>query len=119
MQTAGYSLITLFFGGVLILSIGSSTKWLPSLCTWDFLIFFGKYSYGLYVFHNLVEPLFQTELFPRPELAALTGSRLLGGFMYMAVASGASVLIAYVSWHAYEKHFLKLKGRFSSVAKHG
>jgi peptidoglycan/LPS O-acetylase OafA/YrhL len=76
------------------------------------LVFLGKYSYGLYVYHNFVS----------------SGSRSLGALAWLeerlphhsiavlvhgALGVALSIAIAMFSFHAYEKHFLKLKDRFS------
>ena len=53
----------------------------------------GKYSYGIYVFH-----------FPLVIWAGSTNSLLL-----LLATIPASLLLAYVSYHAFEKHFLALK----------
>jgi peptidoglycan/LPS O-acetylase OafA/YrhL len=80
-----------------------------------FLRFFGKYSYGIYVFHytlhlNLTGPF-------REFIGRHTHSHAL------AVAGGAvavtalSILVALLSYHFYEKHFLKLKRFFPYAPK--
>jgi peptidoglycan/LPS O-acetylase OafA/YrhL len=113
VQTAGYSILACFFGAILILAVQSSScTWIGSVCNHASWRFFGKYSYGLYIFHTLLEPSLQG-LFPRRTLSDLLGSRAAGGIIYMCLASSASVMIAWISWHAYEKQFLKLKKRFA------
>jgi hypothetical protein len=42
----------------------------------------------------------------------LAGSVLPWQLLYLAVSSAASLLVAYLSWHLYEKHFLRLKAFF-------
>jgi peptidoglycan/LPS O-acetylase OafA/YrhL len=74
------------------------------------LRFFGKYSYGIYVLHALFMP-FLLHYF-RAEIFAVTHSKLLAvagaGFMTMAIGIAA----AWVSYHLYEKKFLRLKRYF-------
>jgi hypothetical protein len=72
------------------------------------LRFFGKYSYGLYVFHWLLLPTFK-RFYPREQLISRVGSPLLGQLAFIALATGSSVVVAMLSWHLYEKHFLGLK----------
>lgn len=103
------TLSAFFFGAMLIFAVNASPATLLGRC-WNigFLRFFGKYSYGLYVFHNPLIPLF--DHFFSPELlAASLNSVLLGRLAYSALAIGVSVLMAMLSWHLYEKHFVKLK----------
>jgi peptidoglycan/LPS O-acetylase OafA/YrhL len=75
------------------------------------LRWFGTYSYGMYVFHVALLPFF-ARLAPVPTLSARLGSPYLGVLAHVLVATSISCLIAYVSYHGYEKHFLRLKTRF-------
>ncbi|MDB5297001.1 MAG: acyltransferase 3, partial [Phycisphaerales bacterium] len=76
------------------------------------LRFLGKYSYGIYVFHNVIHHA----MFDHVPLRSLQ-DRLGGSFwaaygLYLLVATGLSIGLALLSWHEYEKHFLKLKRFF-------
>ena len=74
------------------------------------LRFFGKYSYGIYVLHALLMGYFLHYF--RPAILAVTHSKLLAvagsGFIAMAIG----VIAAYLSYHLYEKRFLRLKRYF-------
>jgi peptidoglycan/LPS O-acetylase OafA/YrhL len=70
----------------------------------------GLYSYALYVFHFPIAILIQKKLFS--ELPRTTGSALMPELRYIVVAGGMSFAAAWLSWHLFEKHFLKLKDRF-------
>ncbi|MGP0069167.1 MAG: acyltransferase family protein [Isosphaeraceae bacterium] len=98
-----------FFGAILILAVNAPQATLAGrCCNIRFLRFFGKYSYGLYVFHYPLIPLFD-RLFPSEYLATCLSSVLLGRLVYTTLAISMSVLVAMLSWHAYEKHFVGLK----------
>ena len=71
----------------------------------------GKYSYGIYVFANLLIPLL-APLMTAAGLATALGNPLAGQLGYLAIMSAATAAAALISWHAYEKHFLKLKCYF-------
>jgi peptidoglycan/LPS O-acetylase OafA/YrhL len=111
VQTIGHTLLGLFFGSLLVLTVLASR---PSVLGRAFngttLRFFGKYSYGIYVIHGLLHPwlnsYFPLKAMPKGGLfyAAWGGRILLGA----AISTAAAVAI----WHAYEKHFLKLKRFF-------
>jgi peptidoglycan/LPS O-acetylase OafA/YrhL len=73
---------------------------------------FGKYSYALYLFHMHMNPLFAKLGFDPIAGVTLGGSVLPWQILYVALASAASLLLAYLSWHLYEKHFLRLKAFF-------
>jgi peptidoglycan/LPS O-acetylase OafA/YrhL len=77
------------------------------------MVFFGTYSYGLYVYHHFFSYYFSSR---RTEfvLAEKLGSHAAAVVVQATVGLGASVLLAYASYHLYEKRFLALKGRFAS-----
>lgn len=72
------------------------------------LHFFGKYSYGMYVFQNLLIPVV-APVISAAILAEKFGSLAAGQLAYLVVMFGLTTLAALASWHLYEKHFLKLK----------
>jgi peptidoglycan/LPS O-acetylase OafA/YrhL len=78
------------------------------------LHWFGKYSYGLYVFANLLIPLL-APVITAGGLAELLGSAYAGQLAYFAAMSSATCAAALVSWHLFEKHCLKLKKYFDST----
>jgi len=72
------------------------------------MIFLGKYSYGLYVFHHFIAYYFiihRTE-FP---LANLMGSHFAAVAVQALFGMAASVAIAVLSYEIFEKRFLSLK----------
>jgi peptidoglycan/LPS O-acetylase OafA/YrhL len=77
----------------------------------------GKYSYGAYVLHTPLEPLF-LRLTPPAHLAELarglghSGSRVVGLLGFGTVGICGTVLLAIATYHAYEKPFLNLKRYF-------
>lgn len=105
--TIGLSLLWMTFGSALILSL--TWKPLKTLMSTGVLRWFGKYSYGIYVWHPLVIiPLMHSDWG-----RSLRGDSLLGGSLMMALSLALSVGLALVSWNVLEKQFLKLKVRFA------
>ena len=108
--TIGFSCLAICFG-LVVLSVyfaseGSSSHSFLSNST---LVFFGKYSYGLYVLHVFVRAVL-VRVAPEPFL--LYGSQLIWQVMFMFVGFGTSVCMALGSWHLFEKYFLRLKRFF-------
>jgi peptidoglycan/LPS O-acetylase OafA/YrhL len=75
------------------------------------LQFFGKFSYGLYVFQL---PLIATAagVITAPGLASEFGNAAVGQVIYCAVMFTATTLMAVASWHLFEKRWLTLKQYF-------
>jgi peptidoglycan/LPS O-acetylase OafA/YrhL len=73
---------------------------------------FGKYSYALYLFHMHMNRLLAKLGFDPIDGVTIGGSVLPWQILYVVVATVVSLLIAYLSWHLYEKHFLRLKAFF-------
>ncbi|HEX5269285.1 MAG TPA: acyltransferase, partial [Gemmataceae bacterium] len=109
VQTAGYSLLAIFFGSLLVVTLASPPRSpLGRLTRLGVLRFFGKYSYGLYVFHGLILLLvhrwadrLHMTIGGRTAVTSLLTRELLG----LALSIGLALL----SWHLFEKQFLKLK----------
>jgi peptidoglycan/LPS O-acetylase OafA/YrhL len=77
------------------------TPWLRS---------FGKYSYGIYVFHVPIYRLAEHVAVDFFKLAMpLHG---INAFGYLAAVFGASYGVAWVSFHCFEQYFLNLKRYF-------
>jgi peptidoglycan/LPS O-acetylase OafA/YrhL len=107
-----YPVMALFFGGFLILAVAASPTGLMSwLVANTVLRFFGKYSYGLYVFHPIILEL-QDRWASVENWIAYSHSYLLGVMAHAIVAILMSVVVAMFSWHIYEKHFIKFKALF-------
>jgi peptidoglycan/LPS O-acetylase OafA/YrhL len=105
--TAGLTVLWAFFGSVLILAL----KWKPMelLMTLPVLRWFGKYSYGLYVWHPIIFMLvFHNDVARRIRQGNGAVPELLSGLFALAVVFAVTLL----SWHLWEKKFLKFKHRF-------
>lgn len=71
----------------------------------------GTYSYGIYVYHHALKPLwihFLWENWITPRL----GVGLPATIAYTAAASAASLALAWLSWKCFEAPILSLKSRF-------
>lgn len=102
----GHLTVSIAVSGILILSITGAGFW-QTLLNWNLLRFFGKYSYGLYVFHFLLQPWLDGAFWFVPSLPALSL------VLHIACATFITLGVSLWSWHLYEKQFLKLKKHFN------
>jgi len=82
------------------------------------MCFFGKYSYGLYVYHGVVAYSLQEQRV-LDALAARIGSSLVAMGVLALLGTALSVLVAVLSYELFEKHFLRLKTRFTADERRG
>jgi peptidoglycan/LPS O-acetylase OafA/YrhL len=99
-RLVGYPLLTAFCAAFVVTA--SASGMISSLASVSVLKQFGKYSYGMYVYHQLLIHCWE-HLFP---------VRKLGLLGFAALSMCATCAIAYLSWHLFEVHFLKLKRFF-------
>jgi peptidoglycan/LPS O-acetylase OafA/YrhL len=77
------------------------------------MVFYGKISYGLYVYHHLISYFFlthKTEFILAPKL----GSHFAAVMLQASVGMSISTIIAWLSYELFEKHFLSLKRLWSN-----
>jgi peptidoglycan/LPS O-acetylase OafA/YrhL len=100
------------FGGWLVWALAlKPDSWARSLLGSGVLVFFGKYSYGLYVVHGMLTPMF-LEWLPVESWISAFGSVPFGSIACTLARIAISVALALASWHLFEKQFLKLKRYF-------
>jgi peptidoglycan/LPS O-acetylase OafA/YrhL len=110
LQVIKFTLLAGLYAALLALTVVSSeTSPLGRFFGHPAMRFFGKYSYGIYVFHPLWIDAFRT-----PD--ALDSLSRFGDGRAVAVRFAAIVVLsvasAWLSWHFFEKHFLRLKKYF-------
>jgi peptidoglycan/LPS O-acetylase OafA/YrhL len=112
VSTIGHTIIALLFAAVLVLVLTLSRKTLL-VRVFDSrpLRFFGRYSYGIYVFHHPLLFLF-SGVVPLALVPTLLGSQLLRQAVFIVIATAATTVLALLSWHLVEKRFLMLKAHF-------
>jgi peptidoglycan/LPS O-acetylase OafA/YrhL len=110
--TIGFTLDALFYGGVLVYCASAPAgSVLQRVLTIHPLTFIGKYSYGIYVFHGLLLPWFDRWVTVQM-IRERTHSYFVAVFVRLLLTTGISITVAFLSWHLYEKHWLKLKRLF-------
>ncbi len=115
MTTLGFPVLAFFFASVLLIALepGTWANWIGST---GFLRFFGKYSYGMYIFHYVFS------LTTGQYLAKLQGSLhsvMLGGLVYVGLVFAGTIVISVASYNLHEKRWLGLKSKFSYSTSNG
>jgi peptidoglycan/LPS O-acetylase OafA/YrhL len=110
IPTLGFSIIAITAAALIamVLRPASITQRLFENPT---LRFFGKYSYGLYVFHYSLQGMLSAPI--RQYIDTHLHSKALGVIGGACVVLAASILVALLSYHFYEAPLLKLKRYFS------
>ncbi|MGC1871008.1 MAG: acyltransferase [Acidobacteriaceae bacterium] len=103
-----YPLLAVFFSGILLRTLQPGTLF-HGVGDWRVLRFFGKYSYGMYIYHQILSPFTFHYL---GVLQRQLHSVVLGGLAYVALALAGTTVVSVLSYQLYEKKFLKLKSRF-------
>jgi len=106
MQTVGLSLVALLGGTAIVLALASPAR---HLFEHGVMRWFGKYSYGLYVWH----PILWMIIFHSGWARSLRGSDPTQALVLSLVAAiGLLLLFVMCSWYLMESQFLKLKVKF-------
>lgn len=99
----------LIFGAFIITALYQKIVFLNS----KFLIFIGKISYGIYVYHGVLRPFFKEYIYM--SLIDIFGVEhgILVTLIYTLLSLIITVSISWLSWHFFEKKVLKLKRYYS------
>lgn len=110
MEGFGYSALAILAASLLTMSLDPTTM-AHRVFSWKVLRFYGKYSYGLYLWHYFFRE--QYELM-KVWMGRHMGSPRLAELVCFAAMLLFSTAIAVASFHWLELPFLRLKDRFSS-----
>ena len=120
--TIGFTVVDLFFAAILVLCLVPSpgSRWTPWLDN-GVMRFFGRYSYGIYVYQGLLAGILTSAggWLSVAWLNRRTGHYLTSVFLHAEASVLLIVGVAFLSWHIYEKQFLKLKRYFEYSAVRG
>ncbi len=99
-----FTIIALFYFCIVgYLSVEKHQNIIHEIVGNRFLVFTGKISYGLYVFHPLI--------------FGIVGNQKQPFYIYISICISLTYLIAYLSYEFYEKNFIKLKQHFEYSEK--
>ncbi len=111
LAIAGYTTFAMMFGLLVNEAVTGETKIITRVFTMPVLRFFGKISYGFYIFHWPVYLLLTPWLYSHVS-KYLSGNLL--SFLVSLLATIVAVFISWISYRYYESHFLKLKDIYAS-----
>lgn len=109
---AGYTTFAAIFALLVYESVKKEDRVISFIFNNAVLRFLGKYSYGFYIFHW---PVF---LLAKPYTDNMAGKIIPGQSFYQLLVSAilatlAGLIVSLISFHLFEKHFLKLKRHFT------
>lgn len=105
MQTVGYSLLALFFVALLRLSLTVERGLGAGILRSRAMGLVGRISYAMYIFHL---PLIWLLAKRWNRDWTLLGTHVANRITFLFVVFGLSFVLAFLSYHLYEKHFLRL-----------
>ncbi len=105
-------LLTLFYGATLLLALQDHL--VSRLLSANFFKPIARYSYGIYVVHYMLIPVFDRFIHPSI-LRQWVGPGDAAIYAYFVLCSFISFFLAMVSYHLFEVHFLKLKSRYQAA----
>lgn len=108
LALAGYTTFAMIFGLLVNEAVTGNNKWVNGLFTFPPLKFFGRISYGFYIFHWPVYLLLSPVLLQT--LSGTFSNRQLP-FIVSVLATLAAIVVSWISFRYYERYFLKLKDR--------
>jgi peptidoglycan/LPS O-acetylase OafA/YrhL len=109
-ETLGYTLLAVCAAALVVCAaVPGRMRGVRAVLAWAPLRSIGKYSYGIYIFHGLLnkllgEPWLNVRFGPLPATSVV--------LLYALALLGVSYALALCSYHLLERHFIRLKAYF-------
>jgi peptidoglycan/LPS O-acetylase OafA/YrhL len=100
--------VALFFGAIVALAVSGAFRWLDNRVLREV----GQKSYGMYVFHVPLLVLAMNYIHLPDHLRQWAWHGCLADMIFFSSMIIITYLVAFISYNAYEKHFLRLKRFF-------
>jgi peptidoglycan/LPS O-acetylase OafA/YrhL len=107
----GFTTFSLVFALVIYEAVMKENKFINLVLTNPVLTFLGKYSYGIYIFHWPIT-IMMTPYFGNLMQSLIKESRIWQQIGVAVLCTVTAMIISVISYHLFEKHFLKLKKYF-------
>jgi len=113
IHTLGFSLLAILSGVAIVVALHAPRESWPGKVVHDRrLVFFGRYSYALYVFHHPIALLLPSLGISAAAMPRVFDSLVPGRLAIFVLGTLLSTGLALLSWHAWEAPFLRLKRLF-------
>lgn len=116
INTYGYSIVAIASVSLIAMALRPAS-FVAKFMRWGVLRFLGKYSYGIYVYHQMVGVLLSWLI--QNSLERHIHSKVLYHLASMACVLVITIPLAQLSYHLYEQPFLKLKRYFNYPVRTG
>ncbi|HKO51792.1 MAG TPA: acyltransferase [Polyangiaceae bacterium] len=108
-----YLFVSALTGCVILTVLSTPNALLIRPLKWSVLRVFGRYSYALYLFHYPISGAIRDFVLKPSRMPLVFGSSLPAQALLYLVAGSISLGAALLSWHLYEKRFLRWKRFFA------
>ena len=108
----GFTLAAFGVDLIILALLVSPPKLLARFFEWSVLVWIGRLSYGIYLWHKLVYVILDQSLLP----LAVRSETLRTMVLPLTIKIGVSLIVASASFYFFEKPFLRLKKRFAASA---
>ena len=112
LRSFGLTAIAVLYGSLLVVAVLRPPRLISAVLESKPLAFFGRYSYGMYVIHVPLLIVLGSSGVTGARFESFIGNSLLALIAYTITLLAATVICALLTWHLFEKRFLRLKRHF-------